>query len=103
MQLLSDHDMDVIIDCIAYAMKHHRIKLCNADKESFKSTVKSYIRKSGLRENVCHHCLGTGYEPTGLKPSEICKTYQIQNCHDCDDLNCGDNMNKRDSAGGISE
>ncbi len=29
-----------------------------------------------------------------LPASQLCKEYQIQNCHDCDDLACGDNMRK---------
>ena len=27
-----------------------------------------------------------------MKNSEICRLYQVQNCHDCDDLSCGDNL-----------
>lgn len=29
-----------------------------------------------------------------LAPSEICKKYNIQNCHFCDDIDCGDNTSK---------
>lgn len=29
-----------------------------------------------------------------LPASRLCKEFRIQNCHDCDDLACGDNMRK---------
>ena len=29
-----------------------------------------------------------------LAPSEICKKYNIQNCHFCDDIDCGDNTSE---------
>jgi hypothetical protein len=28
----------------------------------------------------------------GLKPSEICSKFHVQNCHDCDFLECHDNL-----------
>ena len=28
-----------------------------------------------------------------MKPSEICHIYHTQMCHECDDLNCCDNIN----------
>jgi len=29
-----------------------------------------------------------------MPASRLCKEFRIQNCHDCDDLTCGDNTNK---------
>lgn len=30
----------------------------------------------------------------GMPASQLCKEHNIQNCHNCEDLSCGDNLNK---------
>lgn len=73
---------------------------CNARKARSKSEEKPLkISKRVARQfekAVEKPAPKTGAMKTlpNLPASQLCQEFQIQNCHDCDDLTCGDNLRK---------
>ena len=63
---LSDHDIDVIIQCVESSFRvaaniRTRAQQILYVTDFLKMPLKN--KQSGLRENVCNRCLGTGYNP----------------------------------------
>ena len=61
---LSDHDIDEILHSIdVFYFLHKSVKkrdeMINLIKLDIKNTLKT--KSSGIKENVCSNCLGTGY------------------------------------------
>jgi len=64
MNKLSDNDIDEIIDLVDHSWENNKDFRGRYRKEYFISDLRCLLRNrsSGLRENVCIHCLGTGYK-----------------------------------------
>ena len=58
MKILTDAEINYIIERASLAYKHN--KLPQKRKLEFITTLKSYIQRGGIVENVCNACLGTG-------------------------------------------
>lgn len=65
---LSDHDIDDIMKGLDFWTTYITNEgfRGKAKDEEIRKNFREYLRRgqSGLRENVCHHCLGTGYNET---------------------------------------
>jgi hypothetical protein len=58
---LSEATIAHIIDRAEAAWRHN--KLPKSRKENYLLTLKVYLMQGGVMENVCRHCLGSGFAP----------------------------------------
>jgi hypothetical protein len=70
----------VYLDCAGCPYKNRG---CSGE-DSFRVWLRGAIREVE-QEKQCA-------EQPSLAPSQVCRQYQIQNCHFCDDMKCGDNL-----------
>jgi hypothetical protein len=62
---LSEHDIDEIIDLARHTWHTNKDFRGEYRKEYFMRDLKLLLncKSSGVKENVCSQCLGTGYKP----------------------------------------
>lgn len=61
---LSDYDIDSIIDSFAHAWLQTKGMRGDARRKQIETILRSILRheSAGLMRNVCHECLGSGYQ-----------------------------------------
>lgn len=61
---LSDHDIDEFLELVEHSYNNNSKFKGDLRKRYMLEDLKHYLKQksSGVRENVCPHCLGSGYK-----------------------------------------
>ncbi len=57
---MSEQQIQIVTENIESAWKH--LKMPKSRKKDFILIVSEYLIKSGMKENVCPNCLGSGFK-----------------------------------------
>lgn len=66
---LSEATITHIINRADASWRHNQLP--KSRKGNFLLTLKGYLREGGMLEKVCHHCLGSGFEPNPALMDDI--------------------------------
>lgn len=80
---LSEKQIKYIIERAESSWRHN--KLPESRKKEYLLTLKTYLTRGGVIENVCHKCLGTGrQEDSGAKTCDAQQECILKNFGGCE-------------------